>query len=386
MTPPISILHLITDLDVGGAEVMLRNVVRKMDRSRFVNHVVSLTDHGALVGELRAAGIAVSSLGLRRGVPDPRALTRLAKIMREQRPTILQTWLYHADLLGTVSSFFTRVPLVWNIRCSVMDMSQYGVSSRVVRRLLSWLSGMPSAVVVNSFAGRDYHRSLGYHPKDWVLLPNGFDVERFHRAPNAAQEVRAELGLSNVPLIGTIGRFDPMKDYATFLDAAAIVAKSSDAHFLMAGLGLESTNSWLTNALKDRGLTERVSLLGQRSDTEKIDAALDVFCLSSIGEGFPNALGEAMACETPCVTTDVGDCALVLGGTGSVVPPQNAAEMSRAILDLLSRTEEERRALGRAARQRILDHYSLDAIVRRYEELYERLIPSRRVFLEAPTS
>jgi glycosyltransferase involved in cell wall biosynthesis len=371
----IDVLHLITDLEIGGAETMLRNVVMGMDRSRFRNRVVSMTALGPIGEELRSGGVNVECLGMRRGAPDVFRLGKFVGMLRRERPDVLQTWLYHADLFGTMASRLSGIRrLVWNIRCSTMEMSQYNFLSRATRRTLVALSSLPTGVIVNSQAGRETHQALGYHPRRWVFLPNGFDTEQFRPDPEQRTRVREELGVApDVPLVGTIGRFDPMKDYETFLDMAAIVAQGSDAHFVLAGSGLESSNSVVLNWVRARGLTERCHLLGPRRDIARLDAAFDVFCSSSIGEGFPNVIGEAMSCATPCVATDVGDSAAVIGETGRIVPPRDAAAFATAVHELLEMNAERKAALGAAARERIVQKFSIGGVVRQYEELYTEL-------------
>jgi len=258
---PIRILHLITDTDSGGAEVMLCQLTARMDRGRFENHVVSMTPRGSLADSIEAAGIPLQSLGMRRGFADPRALWKLVHILRELRPAILQTWLYHADLLGTLASKIVPVPVVaWNVRCSAMEVARYGLSMRIAVRLLARMSRIPHAVAINTRAGRTMHEDLGYHPRSWMFLPNGFDVERFR--PDAARRTatRTLLGIpQDAMLVGLFARNDPMKDHATFFEAVQLLQRPG-VHYLLAGRGTERL----------RGLADGVApganihLLGER--------------------------------------------------------------------------------------------------------------------------
>lgn len=380
MTRQITIAHVITDLGVGGAEVMLRNLVQRMDRTRFRNVVISLTDRGFFADDIERAGVAVEALGIERGRPDPRLLVRLRRSLKKHQPDIVQTWLYHADLLGTlVRRAVPDATLLWNVRCSFMEMRRYNPLSGMTRRMLAMMSKVPTAVVVNSVSGREVHERLGYRPRRWVLLPNGFDTERFKPDSNARSAIREELGLAeDTFLVGTVGRFDPMKDHATFLAAAELVARDVDAHFVLAGRGLEASNSVLVDWIRSRGLVGRVHLLGPRKDVAAIDAALDVFCFASrYGEGFPNVVGEAMACATPCVVTDVGDAAAIVGDTGTVAAPGDAAGLADGVNKLLRMSSSERRQIGARARARIENDYSIGSIVRQYEKFYDEIAEQR---------
>ncbi|MBN1428635.1 MAG: glycosyltransferase [Anaerolineae bacterium] len=372
------ITHLITDLDTGGAEMMLARLVTHMDSKQFTNTVISLTDLGTLGEQIAALGVPVFALGMRPGVPDPRGLARLANLLRREKPDILQTWLYHADLLGTIASRLTHVPvLYWNIRCSDMDMRRYSKLSLLVLRILARLSRWPNGVIVNSLAGKQLHESLGYRPRRWEIIPNGFDLERFHPDPATRQSVREELSIPlNMLLIGLAARYDPMKDHRTFLAAAGQISRERhDVHFILAGRGVEQ----LSGVVDDLGLDEHVHLLGERADIPRILAALDIFSLSSaFGEGFPNVIGEAMACGVPCVVTDVGDAASIVGDAGRVVPPGDPIRLADAWRQLLAMPEPERQALGQSARRRVEALFSIQSVARRYESLYRAIGKERQ--------
>ena len=235
----------------------------------------------------------------------------------------MQTWLYHADLLGWAAAGLAGVKfLVWNIRSSDIDTSQYKPLSGLVIRACARLSGRPQAVVVNSLAGQAVHTGLGYHPRRWVHIPNGVDVDRYKPDPDARRAVRAELGLPvDAILIGMNARYDPMKNHSGFIQAAGKLVRSSlDVHFLLAGQDVDPGNTVLVDLIGRENLAGRVHLLGRCEDVPLLDAALDILAMtSSFGEGFPNAVAEAMACGITCAVTDVGDAALLVGNTGRVV-------------------------------------------------------------------
>ena len=352
---------------------MLTRLVTTMDRERFESIVVSMTNGGALRPVIEQADVKVRSLSIGRGVPNPMALLRLRRLLRTTRPNILQTWLYHADLLGLLTRGWRRSPqLAWNLRGSDLDMSKL---STLVMRVLARLAHLPDVVMVNSQAGRRVHERMGYRPRRWEFIPNGFDLEEFRPDAAARTRLRADLGLSaHSLLIGLIARYDPMKDHANFLRGANILAKTHpDVSFVLVGRDVERENMALSDAITHLGLDRRVHMLGERVDIPALTAALDIATSSSFGEGFPNAIGEAMACAVPCVVTDVGDSRLIVDDTGRVVPAKNPYALANAWRELIEVGEEGRLSLGTAARHRIKKNYSLSAVIRRYEDLYEEL-------------
>ena len=369
-----SVVHLITALTPGGAESMLARLVSAVDRSRLQQTVVSLTDRGVWADEIERSGTEVVTLGIRRGMPDPRAILRFRSLLRSRRPDLVQSWLYHADIVAALAGRTAGIPVLWNIRCSRTNMGDYSRLSDVVRRLAARLSAWPAGVVVNSTAGREYHERIGYHPRAWHLIPNGFDLERFRPDPAARLAFRRSIEVDeDTPLVGMLARYDPMKDHQTFLAAMADVAQRSNVHVVLAGDHVEHSNEALQRMSSSPSLRGRVHLLGLRSDVPAIMAALDVLVLASAyGEGFPNVLGEAMASGAVCVTTDTGDAAAIVGAQGFVVPVRDSAALAHAIFRAITLRPDVRLALKEGARQRIEKSYSLHAIASRYEELYMR--------------
>jgi len=352
---------------------MLAKLVGRMDRDRFSSSVISLTDRGQLSEQIESSGVTVHTLGMKRGRPDILALPRLIRLFKTLNPTIVQSWLYHADLLSTLAVKFSGSPiLVWNVRCSDMDFKCYPPLTRWVQRVLAQCSATPAAVIVNSEAGKQQHEQLGYRPRRWDVIPNGFDTERFHPDTSLRLSLRREWNdPEDAVVVALVARVDPMKDHAAFLEAAQEVSKTrQNVRFLLIGKDTQT----LAPAIAAKGLTGQVRLLGYRSDVECLLPGVDVLCLSSaFGEGFPNVLGEAMACGIPCVSTDVGDARSIVVDTGLIVPARDPAALAQAIIDLIDRGPAAREHLGRAARARIESEYSLPRIVDRYSTLYSDL-------------
>lgn len=372
-----TILHVITDLGTGGAEATLARLVRLDGPFRHV--VVSLMAGGMWRGYLSAAGIEVADLGMRRGVPSPIGLWRLARLIRNYRPALVQTWLYHGDLLGFLATRMAgRIPIVWNLRCSDMDFRRYSRITSLVVRALSWLSPFTAAIVVNSEAGRRWHIKLGYRPPKWELLPNGIDVMEFRPSIEARQRWRKKLGLSEDSiLIGMAARRDPMKDHEGLLTAASLLPEN--ICFAMVGDGVTATDPSL--ACERRG----IHLLGRCNDMPGFFSALDIAVLASnFGEGFPNVVAEAMACGVPCIVTDVGDSAEIVAETGLIVPPRDPVRLAAA-MQTMAEQASTRSHLGKLARERISTRYALPIVSARYENFWTEIIASRSKFLRVET-
>lgn len=369
----IHIVHLITDLNAGGAEIMLYKLLSGMDHSRFQNTVISLQSKGEIGAKIEKLGIPVHELNMNKNVIDLAKFVRLVRLLHHEKPHILQTWLYHADLMGLLAGKLTGIPAIyWNVRCSYMQLDNYSQVTGWIVKILAKLSGLPQAIISNSQIGIAYHQKLGYKPQRWAVIPNGFDLTTFQPDSTARDILRDSLGIEPTALlIGSVGRYDPVKDYATFIQAANQVAQYlPDVYFLLAGLNLDDQNEELSAWAMQGPYRERFHFLGKRQDISQIMAALDVFSLQSIGEGFPNVVGEAMACGVPCTVTDVGDCAYIVGETGLVVPPKNPERLAEAWEELLGLSRNQRQQRGSLARQRMAELFSIESVVRRYEAFY----------------
>lgn len=378
MSKALRITHVITGLDTGGAEMMLYKLLSTLDPAEFSSQVISLRSEGAMAQRIRSLGMPVESLNISTGMPRPSHLQHLVRLLREQPLDVVQTWMYHADLLGGLAARFAgRPPVVWNIRNSTLDPVTSKRSTRwTVNACARFSRRWPVRIVSCSAFARDVHVNLGYDATKMTVIPNGFDLSLFHPDAEARFSLRAELNLSpGTLLIGAVGRFDPQKDYPTLIAAAGwLHAARPEVHFLLCGDGLSDENTALTDWIESRGLQKRFHLLGRRSDIPRVTAALDLATSSSSsGEGFSNVIGEAMACGVPFAATNIGDAALILGDTGKVVSPREPASLAAAWNALLSLPAEQRAALGAAARQRIETHFSLAAVAGQYAALYREL-------------
>ncbi len=378
---PIRVVHVISGLGLGGAETMLVRLAGRLDRHLFDSWVVSMTDEGDYGPQLRAIGIPVETLGMRRGHPQLQGLISLTKLLRRARPDVVQTWMYHADLLGGLAARLTgRIPVVWGVRHTDLRPGSARGMTRVTARLNARLScWLAARIVCNSEASRRIHELLGYDASRMIVIPNGFDLEAFRPDKPARDRVRQQLGVTDDALVvGHIARFHPQKGHEGFIRAAGrLRERIPQLHVLLAGEGVTKENRALATWISEAKVEAVVHLLGKRPDPAPLFAAMDVFCLSSShGESFPQVVGEAMACAVPCVVTDVGDAAIIVGSTGLVVPPGDPTKLSSALEDLLSRPPSTRARMGEAARARIQTEYSLEGAAGRYSELYMGLAGS----------
>ncbi len=373
------IVHLITSLHPHGAQLMLYKLLSAMDRERFDPVVISLKGRDLVADKIAALGVPVYCIGMKSGRLSPARLWRLWRVIQRIKPDLIQGWMYHGNLAAQAVSALTirKTPVLWNIRGSHYILREEKPVTAITVWLGARLSRFPARIINNSRASAlNHEQKLSYRADKRVIIPNGFETARLVPSTAARVAVRAELGLAeDALLVGLIGRYHPVKDHANFLQAATLLpAKYSHVHFLLAGEGIDESNEELLGQLKAAGLQSRVHLLGKRNDIARITAVLDIATSSSSAEGFPNVIGEAMSCGVPCVVTNVGDSAWLVGDAGRVVPPRDFVALAEAWRELIDMTAGERQALGRSARRRIEENFSLEAIARQYEALYEQVV------------
>jgi glycosyltransferase involved in cell wall biosynthesis len=368
-----SVLHIITGLGDGGAEsVLCRLCSHDLGTRHFV---VSLGGAGKYGPLLVDAGVPVTCLDMPRGRVTLGGLLSLWRTVRQHRPDAVQTWMYHANLLGGIVAYTAgRRNICWGIRQSGLRAG--AVSRRT--RLVDWLSArlsrwLPRRIVCCAESALLAHAEAGYDRARMVVIPNGYNLSGFRPDPPARAALRNELGLAqSEPVSGFVARFHPFKDHANLLRALALLRKSAVAPTcLLVGTGMDHENAELAEIIGRLGLSEQVRLLGARSDIPAVMNALDVHVMSSENEGFPNVLAEAMACGTPCVSTDVGDAAQILGGTGRLVPPRDPAALAEAIGQMLGERADAGWTMRQgAARRHILENFSMERMLASYHRTW----------------
>jgi len=373
------IMHVVTGLNVGGAERMLAKLVCASDKQRFKTVVVSLTGEGVLGKIILDCNVKVYSLEMTQGKISFAALLQLSKLIKQIQPDLIMAWMYHSNiavLCANLLSFWGK-PMLWNIRHTPYDMSKEKKLTSILIRLGAKLSFIPKYVVFNSNVSLKWHKQLGFREDKSIVIPNGFDTDIFKASAQVRKKSREVLEIpETIPVLAHVARFHPMKDHKGFVHAASLIAENdAETKFVLIGRDVSWENELLVEWIDSYSLRDRVLLLDERSDLQFLFPAFDVLCLSSSwGEGFPNVIGEAMACGLPCVTTDVGDSAIVVGDTGCVVQPDDPKALAQACIDLLECGYEQRQILGDEARIRIEKNYSLDAIVTDYQSLYEKTL------------
>ena len=375
---PLRVMHVITDLDTGGAEMMLYKVLSQMQQIGVHSEVISLQDIGAVGGKISRLGVKVHALNMSKKVPSPLAVWRLAKLLKRSQPDVIQTWMYHANLVGGLAAKMAgKIPVVWGIHHSNFDMKRVKKRTLLTMRAGALLSGrVPDDIICCGEIPRKVHIGLGYDARKMQVIPNGFDLQEFQPNPFARISVRKELGLNKqTPLIGLVARYHPKKDHQTFIQAASLVnLVMPDVHFLLCGEGVHENNAELMRWINEAGIAHRLHLLSIRTDIPRLTAALDIATSSSsYGEGFPISLGEAMACGIPCVATNVGDSSAIVGTTGVIVAPKNPFELSQAWQFILGLENSARTKLEESARQRIQENFNLPSVVSRYEAVYKKV-------------
>ena len=363
----------ITGLEVGGAETLLATLLEQRPSDIEVR-VFSLIDGGEIAERIRALGIEVTGLHMNAGRPSVRSLFALASEFRRYRPDIVHTWLYHADLLGSLAAKMAGVPhVIWHLHNSDLTPERVRIMTRLVVRMCAVLSyWVPDAILSCSEAGIREHRSRGYASERMRFLPNGVDAETFRPNNELRSSVREEFGLEeDRPVIGLVARIDPQKNHEGFFQAVKLFfERGGDADFLLVGRGVTVEDWQLPGWREETGRPERVHLAGPRTDVARIMAAFDVATSASLGEAFPMVLIESMSCGAPCVATDVGDCARIVADTGLVVPPDDADALAAAWARMLAMPPPERGELERRARERVLANYTLGRFSDRIWSLY----------------
>lgn len=360
--------------------MMLYKLLSHGDSRGFSRAVISLGRRSTLDARVEALGVPVYNVGIAPSrPPTPGQLLRLISAVRRFKPDLIQGWMYHGCLAAELARVAAapRAPVVWSVHSCNDDLALEKRMTAAIIRLCGRLSSRPAKIIYVSEASRRQHEAMGYRHENSLVIPNGFDTTRFAPSTEARAQVRAELGMrEDHLLIGLVGRFHPMKDHINFLRAASLLSEDCHAaRFLLVGREVDSDNPVLRRLVVRWGLEGRAHLLGERSDIPRLIAASDICSLSSsYGESFPLVVGEAMACGVPCVVTDVGDAAKLVGPTGLVVPPRDSEALAEAWRELIRLGSAGRTQLGEAARERVRENFQLASVTAQYETLFRSLL------------
>ncbi|MBW8309554.1 MAG: glycosyltransferase [Candidatus Paracaedibacteraceae bacterium] len=371
----IKLAFIITGLGRGGAERMLLKLLSSIDRPRFDARVFCLTTTADLRSEFEAFGIKVYTYQLNKPLLMLVSLWRFLKDCRQFAPHLIQGWMYHGNIFAWLAHKGCPSKLLFGIRASLYDLNFERRLTRWIIRLGSYLSSSTDGIIYVSTVARHQHELIGYTSKKSITIANGFDLEKFKANPGFRLDYRQKLQLLDTNIaIGFFARFHKLKGFKDLLQAFASVHKKNPlTKLVLAGQHIDDQNIELKEIIAHYKLQQYVLLLGQLTHPERCLPALDLFVSPSLQEGFPNVVGEAMACGVPCVVTDVGDSALAVGETGMIVQPADPNALTQAILKIIE-YPEKLPAWGQQARQRIEENFSLATIVKQYETAYSHSV------------
>lgn len=375
----MNVLHIITGLGNGGAEAVLFRLAMSSQSENLKHHVISLMDRGIYAERLEKAGIFVHCLNFDRGKFSAYGVFRLFTLIRKICPDVVQTWMYHSDLIGGLVARLAGVKAIaWGIRHANLDPQHNSHSTLRVVKLCAYVSDwIPRKIVTCSELAVRIHINIGYQKEKFVHIPNGYNLERFKPDISSRYAIRNALNIKDDEFVlGMVARFDIQKDHRNLIDALSRL-KNQGAQFtcLLIGVDMDEGNRMLLDWIEGYDIASHVKLLGARDDIPAIMNAIDIHVLSSLGEAFPNVLAEAMACGTPCVTTDVGDAAFIVGEHGWVVESQNPAALAEGLLRaqnvFMKDNISDWKNLQGACRSRIMANFELELMCEKYRQVWE---------------
>ncbi|MBU2180926.1 MAG: glycosyltransferase [Gammaproteobacteria bacterium] len=370
------ICHIITDLDVGGAEYMLKRLLEHQLGNKDSFSVVSLTGLGKIGEQLRAQGISVYTLNMSGKLAFPLALWRLVKLLSKLKPDLVQTWMYHADLLGGLAAYYCGIRrIVWGIHCSKLPIGRplTKIVMMCCAKMSSWL---PSQILCVAEAAKQNHIKYGYCSDKMLIVPNGFSAAKLVKTASQAKPLLAPYGVTSEHfVVGCVGRYHPDKGQDILIRAVEqVVQRVPQVKFVLAGRNCDANNVELTELVKKFQIADNVILLGERDDIPYLLPEFDLFCMPSRSEAFPVALGEAMLAGVPCVATNVGD-AIELGGSETTyVEPLDISALALAIVNVSMLSTESLANKSLLGRERVQALYSIENVTQRYNAVYLDLL------------
>jgi glycosyltransferase involved in cell wall biosynthesis len=373
----MKVLHVITGLNVGGAEMLLCRAVAALQQRGIESEVVCLGPTGPLAEKLAEQKIPLHCLGMQGLASLPSAIWKLRRLLKASAPDAVHTWMYHADLVGGIAAKLAGgIPVTWSIHHAAIGKADLKRSTYWIVKALAILSRwLPRRIISCSRSAGFAHADVGYRGDRMQIVPNGVDTGSYQPDASAGEAIRVSLGIpSSAQVVGIAGRFHPLKNYPLFFESAIRLQQvMPDVHFIACGKDVTAANPEIETLLKGAPDRSKFHLLGMRADLPALYNAMDLFTLTSKSEAFPLTLGEAMACGLPCVSTDVGDCRVLVGKCGAVVPPGEVVSMAGAWKSLLQLPKEEFAALGQVARERVVEHFSISTMLDAYTSIYREI-------------
>lgn len=378
----IKVAHISTSFETGGAEVQLLRLLAALDKDKFEMMVIGLHRDTYLGDRMRELGLPVTALNVKK---NPLAIIKGYKLLREFKPDVIHGTMYEGGVVGSVfRNFLPNKPrVIWTSHEPLEHYDKEPIRKRLQLRLWGLMSKMPECMMYVSHLNMKQHLDWGFNNDKAIVIPNGVDTSRFTPDKAKGYEIRKSLGIpDDAFVIGKVARFHRQKNHIGFLQSAALLNKQHDkVHFMLVGTDVDDSNVELTSLIKELGLSEKVHLLGNREDIPDIVNAFDLATLTSFGEAFPLTLGEAMVSSVPCVATDVGDNDFIIGDTGLVTPARDNQAMAQAWQKMVEMDTSDFADLGKAARQRCLDKFTLEQQVKQHDDLYTLLAENKQQVL-----
>lgn len=360
----LKVIHLIPSLDRGGAEMSLIKLVK--NTNEILDHeIMTFSQKGSMSCELEEIGIPVHTLNFKK-TGYIKSIYIFYKFLKSNKFNIMQTWMYHADLFGLISAKLAGInSIFWNVRCSTVYINDKSIKKQLVLRTNAFLSKYVCGIITNAHINKEVHIKYGYHNKNWSVIPNAFDTDKFCPSKDIYNKKRHELAISSDEiLIGFMARFDEFKDHETFLKVIEKLSiENKKIKGILVGRGIK--NAKITNNYKKK-LNDSLILIDEVCDTSTFYKIMDVHLLTSTSEGFPNVIGEAMSTGVPCVATNCGDCAEIIGDTGYI----SKAKDIQSIVNNIKKIIQEKSEKSEAARVRIINNYSINIMCNNYHRIY----------------
>lgn len=371
----MKIMFIVNSLDVGGTE---RMVLKLATNKIFIDDqiiIVTLTSGRKLVSEFSKINFKIFSLGLSHNPFTWFKTFKLIFLTLKIKPDVIHSWLYQSDIVSILTKiFYKKCSIIWSLRQSNLSKKHNKLSTRFCMKVCAFLSNsIPNAIISNAIKAKEAHISIGYAEKKIKIIPNGFSSSEFFYDKRGASKIRSEIGIDfNIPLVGIVGRYNSQKNYSGFFEIAKIIQLSiPNIHFCLVGKDITLDNPRLKSMIQTNAInSNQIHCLGERKDIKNIMSALDILALPSEGEAFPNVIGEAMLCETPCVVNNVGDCAQIIGPTGKKVKVGEIYDFAKKIMEILSLSKLKKNKIGKSARYQIKKFYDIDKIAKRYRDFY----------------
>ncbi len=351
---------------------MLYRLLQSVDRDLYEVDVICLTEMG-VYGELiqQQLNINVYICDLRANFL--RSFLKCFKVCKNS--DIIQTWMYHSNLLGYLISKVRKKKLIWGIHHSNLDKKENKWTTILIAKLCARLSKKVDIIISCGPKVKEIHEEIGYDSHQHKVIVNGINTDLFK--PSVKRQYYFEhFNVENHHILLHVGRWDPLKDYKNLIASLQLLRlERQDFYMFLVGFEIDANNSELLQMIKEAHLEDVIFLLGGRDDISQLMSAADLFVLSSSGEGLPNVLVEALASGTCCITTDVGDCKYLVREFGETVTAKDANALAQAINKALNYSSKQYAEKAKLGREHVLANFNIKEVIEQYQSLYPMVLP-----------